>query len=62
MQSDLPHTLYISDRKDKKKGGGEFKYNENDKAIKAQEEAIRRAMERRAAKTEGYTIDQLFKQ
>lgn len=66
MQSDLPHTLFRNTKKDK---GGKikekpFKYNPNDKAIKLQEDANRRAEERRKAKAEGkipYTTQELFK-
>jgi len=54
-----------------KKGGKEgkvpskpFRYNPNDKAIRLQEEANRRAEERRKAKAEGkipYTTQELFR-
>ena len=60
MQSDLPHTLYMTDTK--KSAEAEFKYNEKDPAIAAQEEANRRAMERRGKQKEGYTINQIFNQ
>lgn len=63
MQSDLPHTLY---KHDGKKDGGEFRFDEQDPAIKRQEEANRRARERRAAMEAGrnapVTLDELFKQ
>lgn len=68
MQSDLPHTLYNRVGKDKKKGSKvtekPFKYNPNDKAIKLQEEANRRAEERQRMKAEGkipYTTEELFR-
>lgn len=61
MQSDLPHTIYNRKGKD----GGEFRFNEQDPAIKRQEEANRRAAERRAAMEAGrnapVTLDELFK-
>ena len=46
----------------KKSAEAEFKYNEKDPAIAAQEEANRRAMERRGKQKEGYTINQIFNQ
>ncbi len=54
MQSDLPHTLYKK-QKDRKKVV-------DDEAVRLQEEANRRAAERRAAKNgqQTYTIDELF--
>ena len=68
MQTDLPHTLYL---RDKKRGGknnkgksSDFKYNKNDPAIEKQMKAIQRAKERREAKERGeapYTTDELFK-
>ena len=67
MQSDLPHTLYLRDHDKKgrrKAADKDFRYNPNDKAIALQEEANRRALERRKAKAEGkipYTTDELFK-
>ena len=66
MQADLPHTLYSHDRdkKGKKKKVDSFKYNPNDPAIEKQEEAIRRATERRKAKAEGkipLTTEELFR-
>lgn len=55
MQSDLPHTLYKK-QKDRKK------VVVDDEAVRLQEEANKRAAERRAAKNgqQTYTIDELF--
>ena len=51
MQGDLPHTLYIPPKKGKGKAAkGPYRYNPNDPAIAKQEEANRRAAERRAAR------------
>ena len=65
MQADLPHTLYLSDRKRKgKKHSRTFRFNENDPAIQRQMEANRRKAERSAAKQRGeipYTTEKLFK-
>jgi len=67
MQSDLPHTLYY-DRKKRRKGkkakaDDNYKYNPNDKAIRMQEEAIRRMRERRVENggEVRYTVDELFR-
>lgn len=59
MQSDLPHTLYARESKD---SSAEFKYNEHDRAIAAQEEANRRARERRGEKKMEYTMNEIFNQ
>lgn len=67
MQSDLPHTLYIRDKKKRKSKGGNpnenYKYNPNDKAIRLQEEANRKMRERMAQRGEQvqYMTDELFK-
>ena len=61
MQADLPHTLYLQTDK---KGNVIQKVNQNDKAFAMQEEANRRAAERRAAKARGeapYTMDEIFR-
>ncbi|MBR5414175.1 MAG: hypothetical protein IK114_14285 [Fibrobacter sp.] len=67
MQADLPHTLY---RHRKSTGGGSkgpkkaFKFNPKDPAIARQEEANRRAAERRAARMAGkapVTMNEVFK-
>lgn len=59
MQADLPHVLYLRDGK----GGAKPKQSEVDKAWKMQEEANRKAQERRAARQrkEGYTVAELFR-
>jgi len=64
MQADLPHTLYLRDRKKGggKGSGGSFKYNPEDPAIAMQAAANRRMKERRekeGGKVE-YTMDELF--
>lgn len=65
MQSDLPHTLYLHDRKGKKGGKGrvdDFKYNPDDPAIQKQMEEIRKRKERMEAegKKVEYTMDEIF--
>lgn len=65
MQSDLPHTLYLSDRKKGRKRATkkeEFKYNPEDPAIRKQREAIRKAKERQEADGEKveYTMEEIF--
>ena len=63
MQSDLPHTLYLHDKKKKKSAGNDdYKYNPEDPAIRKQKEAIRRRKERMEAegKQVEYTMDELF--
>lgn len=66
MQSDLPHVLYTKRDKPggKGKGGEPFRFNPNDRAIKMQEEAYRKALARREARERGdgtYNLDELFK-
>jgi len=61
MQADLPHTLYL---KTDKKGNVIQKVNKGDKAFSKQEEANRRARERREAKARGeipYTMEEIFR-
>ena len=64
MQADLPHTLYFPrDHKGKKKNQKDYNPNPKDKALELQEEANRKANERRKAKAEGkttYTTQELF--
>lgn len=64
MQSDLPHTLYLRDKKKKRKGGAneDFQYNPEDPAIRKQTEAVRRMKERQEAegKKVEYTMDEIF--
>lgn len=65
MRADLPHTLYIHD---KKKGKGKnsldnYKYNPNDPAIAKTLESIRKKKEKmeREGKDVQYTMDEIFK-
>ena len=63
MQSDLPHTLYLHDRKNKRgKVNSNYTYNPEDPAVKKQMEAIRKKKERLEAEGEKveYTMDELF--
>ena len=63
MQSDLPHTLYMNDKKKKnKRVKADFKYNPKDPAIRKQMEAIRKRKERMEAEGEKveYTMDEIF--
>lgn len=59
MQSDLPHTLYIRKNKDGNKSVSKADY---DDAVKANEESLRRSIERRRKRQQeqGYTIDEIF--
>lgn len=59
MQSDLPHTLYI--RKDKNENQSISKAD-YDAAEKANEESLRRSIERRKQrqKEQGYTTNEIF--
>ena len=63
MQSDLPHTLYLRDKK-KRKGNNidNYTFNPDDPAIKKQMEAIRQKKERmeKDGKKVEYTMDELF--
>ena len=65
MRSDLPHTLFNKKKKKGKKGKSNenYKYNPDDKAVKMQQEAIRRKRERMVAegKEVQYTVDELFR-
>ena len=59
MQADLPHTLW----KDRKKGSPEVQTKVSEKVIRLQEEAIRKARERRERATgeSPYnSVDELF--
>lgn len=62
MQSDLPHTLYIKDRKGTDKTPNITSKDYTD-VVKANEESLRRSIERRKKRQqeEGYTIDEIFK-
>jgi hypothetical protein len=59
MQSDLPHTLYI--RKDRN-GNTSVSKADYDDAVKANEESLKRSIERRKKRQQeqGYTIDEIF--
>ena len=59
MQADLPHALYHHDRKGPKRPTRAAV----DRAWKLQQEANRKAKERRAARQrkEGYTVAELFR-
>lgn len=62
MQSDLPHTLYIKDKKGTDKTPNITSKDYTD-VVKANEESLRRSIERRKKRQqeEGYTIDEIFK-
>lgn len=61
MQSDLPHTLYL---KDNNHAEPSKNTKASDKVIRLQEEANRKAMERKAAKERGEepydSVDEVF--
>lgn len=59
MQSDLPHTLY--NHKDKN-GNPSVSKADYDDAVKANEESLRRSIERRKKRQQeqGYTIEEIF--
>lgn len=59
MQSDLPHTLYIRDKKGKRNSADDYKYNPKDPAIAKTEEMLRMKMEK-MAQEQGFTTDELF--
>jgi hypothetical protein len=61
MQSDLPHTLYNHDPKDKK-DTKVYSQSDIDEATRLCEESLKRSRERRAKRqqTEGYTLDEIF--
>lgn len=68
MQSDLPHTLYLKDKKGTKAAGNaaeraKGKTKASDAVLRLQEEANRKARERRArqeAENPPVTIEELF--
>lgn len=63
MQSDLPHTLYLHDKKKGgKKGTDNYKYNPNDPAIAKTLESIRKKKERmeKEGKDVKYTMEEIF--
>ena len=59
MQSDLPHTLFL--HKDKN-GNKSVSKSDIDEAVRANEESLRRSIERRKKRQqeEGYTIEEIF--
>ena len=59
MQSDLPHTLFL--HKDKN-GNKSVSKSDIDEAVRANEESLRRSIERRKKRQQeqGYTIDEIF--
>jgi hypothetical protein len=59
MQSDLPHTLYI--RKDKN-GNKSVSRADYDDAVRANEESLRRSIERRRKRQQeqGYHLNEIF--
>lgn len=61
MQGDLPHTLYTPRKKHDSDAG-----KVTDKVLQKQMEANRRAQERREAqekaRSEGYTMEEIFRQ
>lgn len=60
MQADLPHTLYIRNKKNGGKGGADnYKYNPKDPAIAKTEESLRRRKGRMAQES-GITTEELF--
>lgn len=63
MQIDLPHTLYLPDKKQKGKNPQKaFKFNPTDPAIAKTQESLRRRRERMRADGQEvpYTMDELF--
>ena len=62
MQADLPHTLYLRDKKDRKSrraSAENYKYNPKDPAIAKTEESLRRRKGRMAQES-GITTEELF--
>lgn len=59
MQSDLPHTLYFHKNNTKNKGFSQADYDE---AQRANEESLRRSIERRKQRQQeqGYTVEEIF--
>lgn len=65
MQADLPHTLFLKDRKDGNKGGSskpKKNTRASDRVLRLQEEANRKAAERRRAREsqDEYSIEEIF--
>ncbi len=60
MQADLPHTLYLRDKKKgKKRATDNYQYNPTDPAIEKTMESIKKRKERMAAE-HGFTTEELF--
>lgn len=61
MQADLPHTLYLRDKKKGKKKATEdnYKFNPTDPAIEKTMESIRKRKER-MAQEQGFATEELF--
>lgn len=60
MQADLPHTLYLKNkRKSKKKDNDNYQYNPTDPAIEKTMESIKKQKER-MAQEQGFTTEELF--
>lgn len=61
MQSDLPHTLYNHDPKDKK-DTKVYSQSDIDEATRLCEESLKRSRARRAKRQQeqGYTLDEIF--
>lgn len=59
MQSDLPHTIYSHNNKTENKGFSQADYDE---AQRANEESLRRSIERRKQRQQeqGYTVEEIF--
>lgn len=62
MQSDLPHTLYSHEPKDKK-DNKVYSQADIDEATRLNEESLRRSRERRRKRQmeQGYTLNEIFK-
>ena len=61
MQADLPHTLYLRDKKKgRKKATDNYQYNPTDPAIEKTMESIRRREERMAKGEDGLMTEELF--
>lgn len=63
MQADLPHTLYLQDKRQRgKKSQKAFKFNPTDPAIAKTQESLRRRRERMRGNGQEvpYTMDEIF--
>ena len=60
MQADLPHTLYLRNKKKGGKGKADnYKYNPKDPALATTEEMLRRKKEK-MAQEQGFSTEELF--